>query len=58
MEEFTREHVFTYEDYMNKNVFDELQRRKKTLIFSLNDYYVYNFDKKSLLQIVKEDLQC
>lgn len=43
MEEFTKEHVFVYEDYMDKDVFDELQRRKKTLIFSLNDYYVYNF---------------
>lgn len=43
-----------YKDFFDRDVYDELLRIQRTLEYSLNDYFLYQFKKRSLNNIIAE----
>lgn len=44
----------TFKDFFDRDVYDELLRIQRTLEYSLNDYFLYQFKKRNLTSIIAE----
>jgi len=55
-EEYTQDMVYSYQSFFDREVYNELARMSRTLIFSLDDYFKYDFRKKPLEQIISDEI--
>ncbi|CAD8171426.1 unnamed protein product [Paramecium pentaurelia] len=49
-------YIYQFDDNYNQEMRQELERNQEVLQFVLDDYFIYQFKKKSLEQIVFEDI--
>ncbi|EAS05838.3 hypothetical protein TTHERM_00969640 (macronuclear) [Tetrahymena thermophila SB210] len=55
-EEYTKDIVYQFQDYFDKDVYSELIRIKRTLFYSLDDYFVYDYKDRDLSDIILDEI--
>ncbi|KAL4470137.1 hypothetical protein ABPG72_016674 [Tetrahymena utriculariae] len=55
-EEYTKDIVYQFQDFFDKDVYSELVRIKRTLFYSLDDYFVYDYRDRDLSDIVLDEV--
>lgn len=54
--QYIKDFVYTFNDYFDSDVYYELLRMQRTIFYALDDYFVYNFKKKTIIDIISEDI--
>ena len=52
MEDYTKDHVYDYQEHFDRSVYEELKRIQGVMFWYLDDYFLYDFKKKPIEQII------